>query len=109
MESYLIKLRRDGRDGVAKHALMKKRIDTMVQNNETVVTLLTKYAAYIKTDKFRSEAEKFRDHAIRYSDRWKSLIEVFAANGEFPTDAPVFPAEFPKAVQDEISIRRTGP
>src|SRR5688572_26402418 len=31
LESYLIKIRRDG---VAKHALMKKRIDTLVANND---------------------------------------------------------------------------
>lgn len=103
LESYLIKIRRDG---VPKHALMKKRIDTLVRNNETIITLLTKYAAYIQTKTFREEAEKFRDHAIRYSDRWGSLIEVFTANGEFPTNAPVFPKDFPNAVRHEISVRQ---
>ena len=103
LESYLIKIRRDG---VPKNALMKKRIDTLVQNDETIVTLLTKYAAYIENDSFRVQAEKFRDHAIRYSDRWKSLLEVYASKGDFPTAAPVFPTEFPQAVQDEINTRK---
>jgi hypothetical protein len=66
LESYLIKIRRDG---VPKHALMKKCIDTLVQNNETIITLLTKYAASIRTESFRTQAAKFRDHAIRYNDR----------------------------------------
>jgi hypothetical protein len=103
LESYLIKIRRDG---VAKHALMKKRIDTLVANNDTIITLLNKYAAYVKTPEFRAESAKFRDHAIRYSDRWKSLLEVYASKGEFPTAAPVFPAEFPAAVQLELRARR---
>lgn len=103
LESYLIKIRRDG---VAKHALMKKRIDTLVANDDTIITLLNKYAAYVKTTEFRDASTKFRDHAIRYSDRWKSLLEVYASHGEFPTAAPAFPPEFPAAVQAELKARR---
>lgn len=106
LESYLIKIRRDG---VPKHALMKRRIDTLVSNNETIVTLLSKYAAYARTPLFQSEATKFRDHAIRYNDRWKSLLEVYAAKGDFPTAAPVFPETFPAAVQAELEARRREP
>lgn len=106
LESFLIKIQRDG---VPKHALMKKRIDTLVQNNETMITLLTKYAAHVKTEAFRVQSERFRDHAIRYRDRWQSLLEVFASKGEFPTAAPVFPTEFPKAVQGEIAARKHNP
>lgn len=106
LESYLIKIRRDG---VPKHALMKKRIETLVANNETIITLLSKYAAYAKTPIFESESAKFRDHGIRYNDRWKSLLEVYAANGDFPTDAPVFPEGFSSAVQAELATRRREP
>lgn len=106
LESYLIKIQRDG---VPKHALMKKRIDTLVQNNETMITLLTKYAAHVKTEAFRVQSERFRDHAIRYRDRWQSLLEVFASKGEFPTAAPVFPDKFPMAVQGEIAARKHIP
>lgn len=106
LESYLIKIQRDG---VPKHALMKKRIDTLVQNNEAMITLLTKYAAHVKIEAFRVQSERFRDHAIRYRDRWQSLLEVFASKGEFPTAAPVFPVDFPKAVQSEISARKLNP
>lgn len=103
LESYLIKIQRDG---VAKHALMKKRIDTLVQNNEAIITLLTKYIPYIKTEPFRIQSEKFLDHAIRYRDRWQALLEVFASNGDFPTVAPVFPGDLPKALQSEIAKRK---
>ena len=103
LESYLMKIRRDG---VPKHAVMKQRIETLVANNQTVITLLGKYAAYAKTPQFQSEAAKFRDHALRYNDRWKSLLEVYAAEGEFPTAAPVFPNRFPATVQAELAVRR---
>lgn len=102
LESFLVKIRRDG---VSKHALMKERIETLVSNNETIITLLSKYAAYTKTSRFQAEAARFRDHAIRYNDRWRSLLEVYASNGEFPTAAPVFPDQFPAAVQAEIAER----
>jgi len=105
LESYLIKIRRDG---VAVHALMKKRIDTLVSNNEAIITLLSKYAAYAKTRDFQAEATKYRDHAIRYNDRWKSLLEIYAADGDFPTAALVFPDGFPAAVQAEIDVRQDG-
>jgi hypothetical protein len=39
-----------------------------------MITLLTKYAAYVKTEAFRVQSERFRDHAIRYRDRWQSLL-----------------------------------
>lgn len=106
LESYLMKIRRDG---ISKHALMKKRIESLISNNEAILTYLGNYAGYTKTADFRTEAAKFRDHAIRYNDRWKSLLEVFAANGEFPTAAPVFPAAFPAAVQAELASRRAEP
>jgi hypothetical protein len=105
LESYLIKIQRDG---VPLHALMKKRIDTLVDNNTRIITLLTKYSGYVKTPEFKEEADKFLDHAVRYNDRWKTLLEVFAAQAAFPADAPVFPAGFPAAVETEIKARGGG-
>lgn len=102
LESYLIKIRRDG---IKPHALMRERIHTAVQNNDTIVTLLNKYAAYtIITPELRSETERFRDHAIRYSNRWKALFEVYETKAELPVAAP-FPKGFPKAVEGEVSAR----
>jgi hypothetical protein len=102
LESFLIKIRRDG---VSTHALMRERIQRLVSNNDTIITLLNRYGAYTKTPQFQMEAAKFRDHAIRYSDRWKSLLEIYASNGVFPTAAPVFPDQFPAAVHAEIAAR----
>jgi len=103
LESYLIKIRRDG---VSKHALMKQRIDTLVSSNQTILTFLAKYEPYALTNMFKSEATKFRSHAVLYSDRWKSLLEVYASNGNFPADALPFPTEFPAAVAGELEARR---
>jgi hypothetical protein len=87
---------------------MKQRIDTLVDNNAVIVTLVTKYTGYAKTATFKTEADKFLDHAIRYGDRWKTLIAVFAAKADSPTAAPVFPVGFPGAVDEEIAVRRAG-
>ena len=103
LESFLVRIRRDG---VAKHSVMKARIETLTGNNQTVLTLLTKYASYVRTESFKIESAKFRDHAIRYNDRWKALLEVYASVGDFPTAAPVFPAGFPAAVEAELKSRR---
>ncbi|HMI52823.1 MAG TPA: hypothetical protein VK525_15030 [Candidatus Saccharimonadales bacterium] len=103
LESYLIKIKRSG---VPKNALMKNRIDKLVANNEAILTLLVSYSGYVKTEDFRFQSAKFREHAILYSDRWKSLLEIFTSNGEFPTPALRYPTEFSKAVQNEISAQR---
>jgi hypothetical protein len=78
----------------------------MVQNNQTILMLLLKYSGDVKTNEFRVQSEKFRDHAIRYNDRWRSLIEVYSSKGDFPTAAPAFPTDFPSAVQIEIAARQ---
>jgi hypothetical protein len=51
----------------------------------------------------------FQEHANRYISRWNSLIDAFSSNGFFPTGEPIFPIDFPKAVQREISILRVKP
>lgn len=102
LESYLSKIRRDG---IKPHALMRERIDTVVQNNDTIVTCLEVYAAHTRTPEFPSEAKKFQDHAIRYRDRWKALFEVYETKAELPIATP-FPKGFPKAVEGELTARR---
>lgn len=99
LESYLIKIRRDG---VKPHSLMKQRIDTLVKNNQAIITLLQKYTGYAKTEAFKTQSRNFINHATLYNDRWASLIEVYESKADFPTAAPVFPAEFPVALQLEI-------
>jgi len=49
LESYLSKIRRDG---VAKHADMKQRLDTLAENNTAIVTLVKAYVPQAKTPAF---------------------------------------------------------
>jgi len=100
LESYLIKIRRDGVD---KHALMKGRIDSLVENNSAVIALLRQYEGYTRSPDLSRTAKAFRNHAIRYRDRWRSLLQVYESQAEFPTAAPSFPKEFPRAIKDEIN------
>jgi len=104
-ESYLIKIRRDG---VAKNSLMKQRVDTLVKNNQSMIALLQKYSGYVRTEEFRASSRAFIDHATLYNDRWNSLLEIFQSGGDFPTAAPVFPEQFPSALQAEIAAVRAG-
>jgi len=57
---------------------------------------------------FREQAQIFRNHALLYDDRWHSLIEIYASNGNFPTNTPIFPQHFLDAVQLEIQARTSG-
>src|SRR5437016_7050729 len=61
LESYLGKIRRDG---VAKHAEMKQRLDQLAENNTAVVTLIKVYSPHAKTPVFTAEADKFRNYEI---------------------------------------------
>jgi hypothetical protein len=74
LASYLAKIRRDG---VAKNAQMKQRLDQLADNNVAIVTLVTTYAPYAKTSAFKTEAEKFRNYAAAWRDRWNSVMELF--------------------------------
>lgn len=101
LESYLLKIRRDG---VPRHALMKQRIDSMDQNNQAIITLLRGYSGYIKTELLKAKSREFINHATLYSDRWGSLVEVYESGADFPTNAPVFPASFPYSIEQEINV-----
>jgi hypothetical protein len=56
LESYLVKIRRDG---VAKNAPMKQRLDALAENNTAIVSLIKAYAPQTKTPAFTAEAASF--------------------------------------------------
>jgi long-subunit fatty acid transport protein len=101
LESYLAKIRRDG---VAKHADMKQRLDQLAENNTAIVTLIKAYAPHTKTPAFTSEGDKFRNYASAWRDRWNSVMELFMAGGNHPASEVPFPSGFPEAVLVEINV-----
>jgi hypothetical protein len=103
LASYLAKIRRDG---VAKHADMKQRLDQLAETNTAIVTLIKAYAPQAKTPAFSTEADKFRTYAIAWRDRWNSVMELFMAGGNYPAAGVPFPNGFPGAVQAEIVAAR---
>jgi hypothetical protein len=100
LESYLTKIRRDG---VAKHADMKQRLDTLAENNTTIVALIKAYAPRAKTPAFTTESDKFRNYASAWRDRWNSVMENFMAGGNYPASGVSFPAGISAAVEAEIA------
>lgn len=105
LESFLAKIRRDG---VAKHADMKQRLDQLAENNTTIVALIKMYSTHGATPLFTAEADKFRNYASAWRDRWNSLMELFMAGGNYPASQVPFPAGFPGAVQAEIAGSLVG-
>jgi hypothetical protein len=103
LESYLAKIRRDG---VPKHSDMKQKLDTLAENNTAIVTLIKAYAPHAKTPAFTIEADKFRNYASAWRDRWNSVMELFMAGGNYANSEVPFPAEFPQAVQIEIAAAK---
>jgi hypothetical protein len=100
LASYLAKIRRDG---VPKHADMKQRLDTLAENNTAIVTLIKAYSSQAKTPAFTTEADKFRNYASAWRDRWNSVLDHFMAGGNYPASEIAFPKDFPDAVQAEIA------
>jgi hypothetical protein len=98
--SFLAKIRRDG---IAKHADMKQRLDTLAENNTTIVTLLKAYAPHAKTTAFATESDKFRNYASAWRDRWNSVLELFMAGGNYAAAEVPFPKDFPASVDAEIA------
>jgi hypothetical protein len=103
LESYLIKIRRDG---VAKNAQMKQRLDELSENNTAIVALIATYLPDAKTAAFASESNRFRNYAAAWRDRWDSVMELFMAGGNYPAAVVPFPKNFPGAVQAEIAVAR---
>ncbi len=103
LAAYLAKARRDG---VAKHADMKVRLDQLAENNTAIVTLIKAYAPYAKTPAFTTEGDKFRNYASAWRDRWNSVMEVFMAGGNYAASDVPFPKGFPAAVDAEIATAK---
>jgi hypothetical protein len=99
LESYLGKIRRDG---VPKHADMKQKLDALAENNTAIVTLIKVYAPLAKTAAFVTEADKFRNYASAWRDRWNSVMELFMAGGNYAASGVPFPDKFASAVDAEI-------
>jgi hypothetical protein len=103
LESYLAKIRRDG---VARHADMKQRLDQLAENNTAIVTLIKAYSPYAKMAEFSTEADKFRNYASAWRDRWNSVMELFMAGGNYAASEVPFPAGFTAAVGAEIAANK---
>jgi hypothetical protein len=99
LDSYLMRIRRDG---VPKSAGMKQRIDQLVNNNTVIVALLSKYAVHARTPAFKAAADRFRNYAIPFRDRWQSVFEIFMAGGNLPSAGPSLPPEMTQAVAEEM-------
>ena len=102
LQSYLSKIRRDG---IAKNAQMKQRLDQLAENNTEIVTLLKAYTLVAKTPTFTTEGDKFRNYASAWRDRWNSVMELFMAGGNYPESGVSFPGGFLAAVHAEIAAR----
>ena len=103
LESYLIKIRRDG---VTKNAAMKQRLDQLSENNTAIVARIEVYSALAKSESFATEADKFRNYASAWRDRWNSVMELFMAGGNYPAAGVSFPEGFPAAVRAEVAASR---
>lgn len=103
LDSYMQRIRKDG---APKNSAMKRRIDALVDNNTVIVALLSAYAPRARTRGFRAAADKFRDYASSFRDRWHSVFEIFMAGGNLPRTGPAFPAELAEAVSAEITSAR---
>jgi len=103
LEAYLTKIRRDG---VARHADMKQRLDTLAENNTAIVTLIKAYALDAKTAEFVTEGDKFRNYASAWRDRWNSVMELFMAGGNYAASGVPFPAGFTIALEAEIAAAK---
>jgi hypothetical protein len=94
------------RDGVARHADMKQRLDTLAENNTAIVTLFKAYAPHAKTAAFTAEADKFRNYASAWRDRWNSVMELFMAGGSYAASQVPFPKDLTKALQEEVAASK---
>jgi hypothetical protein len=103
LESYLAKIRRDG---LPKHADMKQKLDALAENNTAIVTLIKAYAPQAKTAAFAAEADKFRNYASAWRDRWNSVMELFMAGGNYAASGVPVPPGFAAAVAAEISAAK---
>lgn len=85
---------------------MKQRLDQLAENNTAVVTLIKAYSPHAKTPAFTTEADKFRNYASAWRDRWNSVMELFMAGGNYAASEAPFPKGFPEAVQAETAAAK---
>lgn len=98
-ESYFAKVQRDGE---AKHRDMKEMIERLNSNNLAILAHLKAYGEPI-TEDLKEQVGFFREHAVRYDQRWKALPQAIAKGAELPVAQPMFPPGLPRAVEAEIS------
>jgi len=98
LESYLIKIRRDG---VPAHSDMKRKVDALDHNLTALSTLLELYEPNARTPAFKSEAKNFRSYALAWSDRWGAMFDYFMGGGEYSTSQFSFPSKLIAAVKAE--------
>jgi hypothetical protein len=103
LESYLLRIRRDG---VPKNAQMKEKLDRLAKNNTALETLISVYLPSAKTAAFSSEADKYRSYAVAWRDRWNSVMELFMAGGNYVASEVQFPNGLPEAVVAEIAAAK---
>ena len=89
-----------------KHADLKQKLDQLAENDTAIVTLIKAYASHAKASAFTSEADKFRNYASAWRDRWNSVMEIFMAGGSYAVAGVAFPAGFLAAVQAEIAAAK---
>lgn len=78
LESYRATVRKDD---VAKHAGVKQRFDQLAENNTAIVALIKTYAPLAKASAFTVEADKLRNYASAWRDRWNSVLELLRIPG----------------------------
>jgi hypothetical protein len=66
------------------------------------VTLIKAYAPSAKTPALAAEADKFRNYASAWRDRWNSVMELFMAGGNYAASGVPFPSGLPAAVDAEM-------
>ena len=88
---------------------MHQRIFTIVNNNDEIIKLLRSYEGNIITAEFKQQSDLFRDHALRYKDRFNAIHDIYVTKGQLPS-APSFPEGFIEAINSEILARlaKTG-
>jgi hypothetical protein len=85
---------------------MKQRLDSLAETNSAIVTLIELYQPHAITPAFTTEADKFRNYASAWRDRWNSVMELFMAGGNYAVSEIPFPNRFPAAVDAEIAAAK---
>lgn len=101
--AYLAKIRRDG---LPKHAVMKRRLEQVADNHVAIVTMLAAYAPQARTTGLAIATERFRRDTELWRERWNTTMELFMAGGNMPETEIPFLAGMLDAVQAEQGSAR---